>query len=45
MASRGRDLDPGIRITFLGGTDDSDDGASDVCNRHVLQTNLDGRGG
>jgi hypothetical protein len=30
MATRGRDLDPGIRITFLGGTDDGDDGASDV---------------
>jgi hypothetical protein len=30
MATRGRDFDPGIRITFLGGTDDGDDGASDV---------------
>lgn len=30
MTTRGRDLDPGIRITFLGGTDDGDDGASDV---------------
>ena len=30
MASRGRDLDPSIRVTFLGCGDDSDDGASDV---------------
>jgi hypothetical protein len=30
MATRGRDFDPGIRITFLAGTDDGDDGASDV---------------
>ena len=28
MATRGRDLDTGIRITFLGDTDDGDDGAS-----------------
>jgi len=30
MATRGRDLDSGICITFLGGTDDGDDGTSDV---------------
>ena len=30
VATRGLDFDPGIRITFLGGTDDGDDGASDV---------------
>jgi len=30
MATRGLDPDPGIRITFLSGTDDGDDGASDV---------------
>ena len=30
MATRGRDLDPGIRITFLGCGDGSDNGASDV---------------
>ena len=30
MATRDLDLDPGIRITFLSGTDDGDDGASDV---------------
>ena len=30
MATRGRDLDPGIQITFLAGTDDGDDGASNV---------------
>jgi hypothetical protein len=30
MATRCRDLDPGIRITFLGGTDDGDDGTSDI---------------
>ena len=30
MATRGRDLDPGIRVTFLGGGDDGDDGPSDV---------------
>jgi hypothetical protein len=30
MATRGRDLDPDVRITFLGGTNDGDDGASDV---------------
>jgi hypothetical protein len=29
MATRGRDLDHGIHITFLGGTDDGDGGASD----------------
>ena len=29
MATRGGYLDPGIRITFLGGTDYGDDGASD----------------
>jgi hypothetical protein len=30
MATRSRDLDPGVRITFLGCADDGDDGASDV---------------
>ena len=30
MATRGRDLDHGIRITFLGGTNDGDGGASEV---------------
>ena len=30
MATRGRDLDSGIRITFLGGTDDGDGRASYV---------------
>ena len=37
MATRGRDLDPSIRITFLGGTDDSDDGASDVA-KHAYES-------
>ena len=30
MATGSRDLDPGIRRTFLGSTDDGDDGASNV---------------
>ncbi len=30
MATYGLDLDPGIRIAFLGSTDDGDDRASDV---------------
>jgi hypothetical protein len=37
MATRGRDLDPGIRITFLGGGDDGDDGASDVA-KHAYES-------
>ena len=38
MATRGRDLDPGIRITFLGGTDDGDDGTSDVA-KYAYESN------
>ena len=30
MATRGRDLDPDIRITFLGGTNNGEDGVSDL---------------